>query len=188
MGRLNISLNNEQIEKIQRLAKEQGKTVSSIIGESVAIYEKILETGKNLKDMENLLTLASLIQGLDAIPVPSILLDYSIGKCMEASSRETEEMWYETGKKFGELIKTIAKDIEDLKRLSNQFKNIIPIKTVEIQGDDQEVTVILVGSGYSKYSAIATSKAARGFLSAYGFSEFQDEVMPGFVKVRGRAK
>lgn len=186
MGRLNISLSNDQIKKIQELAQEQGKTISSIIGESVTLYEKIVQMGRNLKDIEKIVTLLSLIQGLDAVPVPSILLDFSIAKCIENSQEDTIKIWYDTGKKLGEVIKTMAKNVEELKKLVDQYKNIIPVNKLEINGDDRELEIILVGSGYSRESSLATANGLKGFMEVFGFNDFKEEILEGFVKVKGR--
>ncbi|MGC8655693.1 MAG: hypothetical protein ACP5RG_03170 [Thermoplasmata archaeon] len=188
MGRLNVSLSNETIKKIQEISKREGKTISSIVSESVSLYDDIAKYGRNRRDIEKIFNILSLMKTFEAIPVPSILLDFSISKCMSASSDETISFWKERGRQLGVIIKEIAPDIEDVKNMAQDYGSLLPLNGLEVIHKNDSVTVILTGTGYTKNSSLATAYAVEGFLESYGYQEFKIEVMEGFVKVDGKKK
>ncbi len=185
MGRLNVSLNNETIKKIQELAENEGKTISSIVSEAFSLYDTIIKSGRTKKDIEKIFNILTLMRTFEAVPVPSILLDFSISKCMETSSEETKKFWKERGKQLGEILKNVAPTISDVKNMAQDYKSILPINGLEIINNGNEITFILTGTGYTKSSSLATAYAIEGFLESYNFKDFKIEALEGFVKVLG---
>ncbi len=188
MGRLNVSLSNDTIKKIQEISKREGKTISSIVSESISIYEDISKSGRNRKDIEKIFNILSLMKTFEAIPVPSVLLDFSITKCMNSSSDETISFWKERGKQLGMIIKEVAPEVEDVKNMAQDYGPLLPLNGLEVMNKNDLITVILTGTGYTRNSSLATAYAVEGFLESYGYGDFNIEVMEGFVKVDGRKK
>jgi len=186
MGRLNVSLSNDIIKRIQEISKREGKTISSIVSESISLYDDFSKYGRNRKDIEKIFNILSLMKTFEAIPVPGILLDFSISKCMSTSSDETISFWKETGKQLGVIIKEIAPDIDDVKKMVQDYGPLLPLNGLEVIHKNDSVTIIITGTGYTKNSSLATAYAVEGFLESYGYKEFNIQVMEGFVKVDGK--
>ncbi|MCL4412700.1 MAG: hypothetical protein M1526_05030 [Candidatus Thermoplasmatota archaeon] len=183
MARMNISITNEMVQRIQNLSKEDNKTVSSIVTESIGIYEYLKENHLNWKDLERLSDYLRLTKAMNAIPVPSILLDFTIGKCVACSKEETLNSWMDRGKQLGEFIKSMAGTVEDLQEIIKKYSKFLPLDGVDMRIEDGKITFIVNGAGYSKESAMVTSAGIQGFLEVYGYKDFHAEIIEGFVKV-----
>lgn len=188
MARLNISLTNEMAKRIQDSADEDGKTISSLITESVDLYLHLKKMGLSRNQLMKLMKFLEVIKSVDAVPVPSLLLDTTLNLALTSSEEKIFDVWCETGRIAGELIKSIVPDIT---QLSNEFKDyatFTPLSKLELKADGKEVELILMGTGYSMGSAKVTASALRCFLQVYGVTNLSESVSEGFVKVKGMLK
>ncbi|MCW6158731.1 MAG: hypothetical protein LVQ63_04535 [Thermoplasmatales archaeon] len=185
MARLNISLTNDQAKIIQDLGKEEGKTISSVITESVDLYAKLKEKHINRDQIENLISFHEISTAIGAVPISAIMLDLSVSAALKCSEDEVMKMWCDRGHIFGELVRGIAKDITELARLVKQYETFLPTDRLEIRSYEDEVELLLIGSGYSVAASKVTAEGAKCFLMEYGFKNFEQQVAEGFVRIRG---
>lgn len=185
MARLNISLTNEMAKKIQESADQDGKTISSIITESVELYLHLKEMGLSRSQLMRLMKFQEVSKSVDAVPIPSLLLDTTLGLARAASEEKLMDMWCESGRIAGELIKSIVPDIEKLSQEFKEYSHFTPLHRMELKSEGNEVELILMGTGYSLAAAKVTVGALRCFLEVYGVKDLKDSVSEGFVKVTG---
>ncbi len=185
MARLNVSLTNEMAKKIQDSAEEDGKTISSIITESVDLYLHLKEMGLSRTQLMRLMRFIEVSKSIDAVPVPSLLLDETLNVALSNSEKKIMDAWCESGRIAGELIKSL---VPDMKKLTEEFKEysaFTPLTKMEIKSNDNEVELLLMGTGYSMGSAKVTVGAIKCFLEVFGVKNMKESISEGFVKVSG---
>ncbi len=185
MARLNVSLTNEMAKKIQDSAEEDGKTISSIITESVDLYLHLKEIGLSRSQLIRLTKFIEVTKSIDAVPVPSLLLDETLNVALSVSDKKVMEAWCESGRIAGELIKSLVPDIKKLSEEFKEYSAFTPLTRMEIKSDDNEVELFLMGTGYSMGSARVTVAAIRCFLGVFGVKNMKESISEGFVKVSG---
>ncbi len=185
MARLNVSLTNEMAKKIQDSADEDGKTISSIITESVDLYLHLKSMGLSRSQLMKLMKFLEVTKSVDAVPVPSLLLDTTLNLAISNSSEKVIDIWCESGRIAGELIKSIVPDVRQLSQEFKEYALFTPLTKMELRTDDKEVELILMGTGYSMASARVTAGAIKCFLEVYGVKNISESISEGFVKVKG---
>jgi hypothetical protein len=185
MARLNVSLTNEMAKRIQDSADEDGKTISSIITESVDLYLHLKNMGLSRNQLMKLLKFLEVTKSVDAVPVPSLLLDTTLNLAISNTEDKVLDIWCESGRIAGELIKSIVPDITMLSQEFKEYALFTPLTKMELKTDSNEVELILMGTGYSMGSAKVTAKAIECFLNVYGVKNISNSISEGFVKVKG---
>ncbi|MEM0134340.1 MAG: hypothetical protein QXU18_03820 [Thermoplasmatales archaeon] len=185
MARLNVSLTNEMAKKIQDSADADGKTISSIITESVDLYLHIKNMGLSRSQLMKLMKFLEVTKSVDAVPVPSLLLDTTLNLALANSGEKVIDIWCETGRIAGELIKSIVPDIRQLAQEFKEYSLFTPLTKMELKTDENGVELILMGTGYSMGSARVTAGAIKCFLEVYGVKNLSESISEGFVKVNG---
>ena len=188
MARLNVSLTNEMAKKIQDSADADGKTISSIITESVDLYLHLKEMGLSRSRLMRLLNYFEVVKAINAVPIPNILLDPTLNLALEKSKDKGMEMWCESARVAAEFIKTIEPDVRKLPEEIKEFSNFTPLGKMELKNEGDDVEFLLIGTGYSIGAAKVTAEAMKCFLSVYGVGDMQEMVSEGFAKVTGKLK
>ncbi|MGP6220154.1 hypothetical protein [Caldiplasma sukawensis] len=185
MGRINVSMKNEAIQKLEDFADKKGRPVSSIVMEAVSLYMALDSIGIRSEDIVRIGTLISLLIETGSVPVPSILLDFLVKNSMKYSEKETLKKWYERGQILGNIIKKYAETLEELIDQIQQYKNIMVGNFIDIQKEDHRISVKISGTGYSIESAKATVSGVEGFFSAYGIKKEDALISEGFIWYKG---
>ncbi|WP_393971428.1 hypothetical protein OXIME_001704 [Oxyplasma meridianum] len=185
MSRLNISLSNETLKKLEDEAQRQGKTISSIVSEASRMYMEMESSGISINHIRNTILIMNILKATDSVPVPSILLDSIIKLSMRSSETEAIDKWFERGEVVGNIIKQYAPDIASLKVAIDNMKDFLPSNMIRIKKDNYNVEIILSGAGYSKEASKCTCSGIEGFLKSYGIKVQSSENTEGFVKVKG---
>jgi hypothetical protein len=188
MARLNVSLTNEMAKKIQDSAESDGKTISSLITESVDLYLHLKEMGLSRSSLMRLLSYFEVIKSMNAVPIPNILLDSTLNLALQSSKDKILELWCESAKMTGEFIKGVEPDIRKLPEEIKEYSNFTPLGKMELRNEGENVEFLLMGTGYSIGAARVTAEAMKCFLSVYGVRDMQDTVSEGFAKVTGKIK
>jgi len=186
MTRLNVSLKTDLVRYLEEEAEREGKTASSIVSEACRNYIEISRYGLKSNDISKSMLLFKTIRALDAIPVPSLLLDFLIETSFKSSQQETLERWRERGVVAGNIMRQYAPDIGKLKELTENYSWIIPLDFINISVSGENVDIVLSGVGYSKESAICTCEGVVGFLSSYGVTILERESSESFIRISGR--
>ena len=185
MARLNISLSNEQAKGIQELSKEEGKTIGSVITESVDLYEKLKKNHISKDQIESMIRFHEISKSIGAVPISAIMLDLSVTAAVKCAEEDMMKMWCDRGRIFGELVKGIAKSIDDLSQLVEEFESFLPTDRLEIRRVDDDVEILMIGSGYSLTASKLTAEGAKCFLTVYGYKEFEQQLGEGYVRIKG---
>lgn len=185
MARLNVSLTNEMARKIQDAAESEGKTISSLMTESVDIYLKLKSSGLSKGEFMKLLRFQELMKSVNAVPIPALLLDLNISMAIESSENKTLELWTQRGKVLGEFFIGISPDLEHLSSEMKNYANLMPLNKMELRVDDNRIELLLMGTGFSIASSKATAAGLKGFLDVYGVKNMVETISEGFVKVCG---
>lgn len=186
MARLNISLSNEHAKKIQELGREEGKTIGSVITESVDLYDRLRQSHIDKTQIESMIKFHEISRAVGAVPISAIMLDLSVSAAFKCSEEEVMKMWCERGRIFGELVKGIAKNIEDLAGMIKEFEAFLPTDRLEIRKVDDGVELLMIGSGYSLAASTVTAEGAKCFLKEYGYNNFEQQIAEGFVRIKGK--
>jgi hypothetical protein len=186
MTRLNVSLKTDLVRDIEEEAEREGKTASSIVSEACRNYIEISSYGLKSHDISKLMLLFKTIKALDAIPVPSLLLDFLIKTSFRSAQQETLERWRERGVVAGNIMIQYAPDIERLKEITESYSSIIPLDFISIGISGENVDIVISGVGYSKESAVCTCEGVVGFLSSYGVTILERESSESFIRISGR--
>ncbi len=185
MARLNISLTNEMAKKIQDSADEDGKTISSVITESVDLYLHLKEMGISRSQLIRFVRFLEVTKSINAVPVPSLLLDTTLSMSLTSSQEKVTEAWCEAGRITGEFFKTVVPDIDKLSQEFKEYSIFSPLTKMELKKEGNEVELLLIGTGYSIGAAKVTAEAIKCFLKVYGVSDFKTSTSEGFVMVKG---
>ncbi|MGC8617614.1 MAG: hypothetical protein ACP5UZ_02580, partial [Thermoplasmata archaeon] len=164
---------------------EDGKTISSIITESVDLYLHLKTMGLSRSQLMKLMKFLEVSKAVDAVPVPSLLLDTTLNLAISNSADKVMDIWCESGRIAGELIKSIVPDVRQLSQEFKEYALFTPLTKMELKTDDKEVELILMGTGYSMASARVTSGAIKCFLEVFGVNNMSESISEGFVKVKG---
>ncbi|MCL4336160.1 MAG: hypothetical protein M1393_00125 [Candidatus Thermoplasmatota archaeon] len=186
MTRINVSVKTELFKEIVRFTESRGKSVSSFFSEAANLY---LESDKNSfkpEDIVKSFETLEILKEINAVPVPSLLLDGMIKYSVKCSNKEVMEKWYERGQIIGDILKKRAKNLQEFAVLLEEYKFMLPTDMFDIEFDDDTVTVVISGVGYSTEAASCTSEGLNGMLQSYGYDSEKVEVSEGFVKVIGR--
>ncbi|MGC8505452.1 MAG: hypothetical protein ACP5NK_01920 [Thermoplasmata archaeon] len=174
------------VNDIEEEAEKKGKTTSSVVAEALRDYIEISRLGLRSEDILKSLELLKLIRSLDAIPVPSILLDYMAGVSLEHSHDLTLEKWRERGTVAGNIVKQYAPDLVKLKEMLDSYSSTLPLDFLSMEVSGENVNVVLSGIGYSHQAAICTCEGMVGFLGAYGLEITEKESSESFIRISGR--
>jgi hypothetical protein len=185
MARLNVSLTNEMAKKIQDSADEDGKTISSMITESVDLYLHLKEMGISKSQLMRFMKFLEVTKSINAVPVPSLLLDTTLTMSLTSSQEKVTEVWCEAGRITGEFFKTVVPDIDKLSQEFKEYAFFSPLTKMELKKEGNEVELLLIGTGYSIGAAKVTAEAIKCFLKVYGVKDFTTSTSEGFVLVKG---
>lgn len=172
-------------KRVQDLAEGDGKTISSLITESVEIYMKLKDTGLSRNEFTKMLRFQELTKSVNAVPVPALLLDLSISMALQNSEDKTLELWAKRGKVLGELLKGISPDLERLSSQIKDYSNFIPLDRMELRVEGTKIELLLMGTGFSIAASRVTAAGLKGFLEVYGVKEMEETISEGFVKITG---
>lgn len=186
MARLSISIKNEIVRELEDEAANKGKTISSILSEAANLYLQTDKVGLRSEDVLKASKIVEIMREMNAIPIPGILLDNLIKLSWKNSEKEVEKGWYDRGMVLGNILRTYAKNFEDLLAFIKDYRFLIPIDLVEIETTGDNARVVLSGVGYSLQAAKCTSEGFRGLLEAYGYNADSVEISEGFVKINAR--
>lgn len=186
MARLNISLTNEMAKRIQESADQDGKTISSIVTESVDLYLRLKEMDLSRQQLMKMLKFQELLKSINAVPIPSLLLDPTLNIALEGSEEKVTEMWCESGRVTGEIIKSLEPDIRKLPAQFKDYSDFMPLSKMELKNEGTSIEFILMGTGYSLGSSKLTAAAMKCFLEVYGVKEMKETISEGFVKINGK--
>ena len=188
MARLNVSLTNEMAKKIQDSADSDGKTISSLITESVDLYLHLKEMGLSRSSLMRLLSYFEVVKSINAVPIPNLLLDSTLNIALEGSKEKIIETWCESAKMTGEFIKGIEPDIRKLPEEIRELATFTPVGKMELKSEGENVEFLLMGTGYSLGAAKVTAEAMKCFLSVFGVKDMHETISEGFAKVTGKIK
>jgi hypothetical protein len=187
MVRTNVAAEYDLVQDLSQEAKKQNKTLYAILNEAIRLYLNVVKQGKTADDTLKILKSYDIMRSLEAVPVPKILLDESLKIAAKASREELGKLWYSHGKVVGELLKTEAPTVADLKELIHAYRGLLPLNLLELENRDSGITIVMTGTGYSALSSECTAQALKGFLECYNMAVDEVEVSNGFVKVGARA-
>lgn len=188
MARLNVSLTNEMAKKIQDSADADGKTISSIITESVDLYLHLKEMGLSKSRVMKLLSFHEVVKSINAVPVPNILLDPTLNLALENAKDKVMELWCESARVAAEFIKSIEPDINKLPQEFKEYSSFSPLSKMELKVEGDQVEMLLIGTGYSIGAAKVTAQGMKCFLDVYEVKDMEDTVSEGFAKVTGKLR
>lgn len=183
MTRLSVSMKNEIIRVLENEAQIKGKTVSSILSEAANLYLEADKVGLRSEDILRTLKIIEIMHEMNAVPIPSILLDNIIKLSLENSEKEVMQRWFERGLVLGNILKTYAKSFKEFSDFIRDYRFLIPIDMFEIEFDEKKAQIVLSGVGNSLQAARCTSEGLRGLLSAYGYEVNNVETSQGFIKI-----
>jgi hypothetical protein len=186
MARLNVSLTNDMARKIQDSADSDGKTISSVITESVDLCFHLKELGISREQLVKMIEYQRFTKSINAVPIPALLLDPMLNIAIENAHDRVVELWCESGKVAGELIKNIEPDIRKLADRFREYSLFTPLTRMEIKSSEDTIEFLLMGTGYSVGAARITAEAMKCFLGVYGIKDMKETISEGFVKVVGR--
>lgn len=186
MSRLNVSLKANLVSEIEEEAEKEGKTASSVVAEACRNYIEISRSGIRSEDVQKSLVLLKLVRALDAVPVPSLLLDYMIVASLDHSHDQTLEKWRERGAVTGNIVKQYAPDIVKLKEMADSYSSMLPMDFLNIEISGDNVSVVISGVGYSRQAAMCTCEGIVGFMGAYGLEISGKESSESFIRISGR--
>lgn len=188
MSRLNISIKNELIKALEEDANKKGKTISSILSEAANLYMEAEKVGLRSSDVLKSFRIIEIMGEVNAVPVPSILLDNMIKLSLKDSENEVMDRWVERGQVLGNILKSYAKTFKDLSEFVSEYRFLLPTDMFEIELDGHSARIVLSGVGYSLEAAKCTSEGLRGLLAAYGYEVDNVETSEGFVKIIAKEK
>lgn len=188
MARLSISMKNELVRILENESIKRGKTVSSILSEAANLYLGTDKAGLRLEDIQRAVKIIEIMHSIDAVPVPSILLDHIVKESLESSDQEITKSWYDRGMVLGNIMRTYARDFHEFSNFIKDFRFLIPIDMLEIECSNNTAQIVLSGVGNSIQAARCTSEGIKGLLNAYEFEVDDTEISEGFVKIRATEK
>jgi len=183
MGRINLAADDSLVSTLSEEARKQNKTLYAITNEAIKTYLDILGSGKTAESVINVLRLFEIYDSASVVPVPEVLLDETLRIASQCSKDETLKAWEQQGVVVGELLKHFAPKIDDVKLILENFKTLIPPSLLQLEIRDDEIEVVMTGTGYSPEASRCTAAGIKGFLSSYGCETEDIEVSRGFVKV-----
>ncbi len=187
MTRTNVAAEYDLVQELGQEARKQSKTMYAILNEAIRLYLNIVKGERSPEEALKILRAFDIMKSLEAVPVPKILLDNSLQLASKTSKEELGKLWYTHGRVVGELFKTIAPTVGELKELVRAYRGLLPLNLVEIETREQGVTIVMTGTGYSAPSSECTAQALRGLLETYGLIVDGAEAGNGFVKVSAHA-
>lgn len=183
MARLSISMRNDLVNTLEEQAASKGKTVSSIISEAANLYIETDNAGLRLEDIQKSVKILEIMRHIDAVPIPSILLDNIVRISWDTSEKEITQGWYDRGLVLGNILRSYARDFRELAGFIREFRFLIPIDMLEIDFSENNVQIVLYGVGKSLQAAVCTAEGIRGLLHAYGYVVRESETSESFVKI-----
>lgn len=186
MTRLSISIKSTIVKELEYEAATKGKTISSILSEGANLYIRTDKVGLKSEDVLKAVRVLEIMRDMNAIPIPSILLDSLIIFSWKNSEEKVAKGWFDRGKVLGNILKTYAKDFKELSDLIKDYRFLIPIDLIETETDGESARIVLSGVGSSLQAARCTSEGLKGLLDAYGYNIYDIETSEGFVKINAR--
>ncbi len=183
MARLSISMKSDIINVLEEEAVSKGKTVSSILSEAATLYAEVEKVGIKLEDLLKTLKLIEIMHDMNAVPVPSILLDSIIRQSLKNSESTVLKSWFDRGVVLGNILRMYVNDLGEFTDFIRNYRYLIPIDMLDISISGKMVKIVMSGVGNSHQAAICTSEGLKGFLSAFDYKVDRVETSDGFVKV-----
>ena len=146
------------------------------------------KSGLRTGDVLKVFRVIEIMGEINAVPVPSILLDSMIKLSLKDSENEVVERWFERGQVLGNILKSYARTFSDLSDFVSEYRFLLPTDMFDIELENGKARIVLSGVGYSMEAARCTSEGLKGILSAYGFEVEDVETSEGFVKIMAKEK
>ncbi|MEM0120687.1 MAG: hypothetical protein QW688_04505 [Thermoprotei archaeon] len=183
MVRTNVAAEYDLVQELSQEAKRQNKTMYAILNEAIRFYLDIVKVERSPVEALKILRAFDIMNALEAVPIPKILLDESLQLASKTSKEELCRLWHAQGRVVGELIKTIAPTVEGLRDLIKAYRGLLPLNLFELESGEHTVSIVMTGTGYSALSSECTAEALKGLLETYGLTVDGAEAANGFVKV-----
>lgn len=186
VAKINVSLSNDSAKIIQDIAIKEGKTMSSLITESVSLYAWVKEVGFSKSRINSLILLQEILRAMKAIPVPSSLLEFFVSSAVESHENATREALTKRGRMLGEFVKVYASTLDDMISLVKEQAVFLPTDKIEIRRDDKNLELVITGCCYGIGSLEILTEGIKGFLSVYDVNITEQHVSEGFIKLKGK--
>ena len=186
--RMTVSIKENLANSVEEISKRTGKSASTILSESVTLYVEAKAVGLSAENAISTVKIMNIMKEINAVPFPSMLLDFVITHSTLANEPEAMKKWYERGVIVGNIIGKYVKSLDELRDFVNEHRMMIPIDAFELITRNDQATLIVSGVGYSKESATATAEGIKGLLSSFGHEVTKSVVSEGFVKIESREK
>lgn len=182
MTRLNLSLRNDVARKLQERADSEGKLISSIATEAFQMYFETRDSGVETNMIPKVSAILNIMDAMRAVPIPSMLLDQMLQLSFRNDQKASLDIWEESGYAFSQVCKLMVKDIESFCKFAASYREFIPADRFEINVTDSDVTVLMMGAGYSLEASKCSHAGLLGLMRGYGMEEVEKTVEKGLVK------
>lgn len=172
------------VDQLRAVAARQGVSLSSYTAEALEQALRAAGLGASLQEAVDLYRLMEVQRGAGAVHIPRSSLDRLIGELYPASGEELRRIWYESGRWYGEYLRTKLKDDDVLGFFEKALLVSWNLDEVEIRNDDGTVTLRYTSFTMSLESTELLVSFVSGAMHSIGFEEIDRDYLRGMATLR----
>lgn len=172
------------VDQLRAVAARQGVSLSSYTAEALEQALRAAELRASLQEAVDLYRLMEVQRGAGAVHIPRSSLDHLIGELYPASGEELRRIWYESGRWYGEYLRTKLKDDDVLGFFEKALLVSWNLDEVEIRNDDGTVTLRYTSFTMSLESTELLVSFVSGAMHSLGFEERDRDYLRGMATLR----
>lgn len=172
------------VDQLRAVAERQGVSLSSYTTEALEQALRTAGLGASLQEAVDLYQLMEVQRGAGAVHIPRSSLDRLIGELYPTSGEELRRIWYESGRWYGEYLRTKLKDDDVLGFFEKALLVSWNLDEVEIRNDDGTVTLRYTSFTMSLESTELLVSFVSGAMHSIGFEEIDRDYLRGMATLR----
>ncbi|MCX8182021.1 MAG: ribbon-helix-helix domain-containing protein [Candidatus Methanomethyliaceae archaeon] len=174
MGRKFLAAKENLAEKINEIAKERGRTVFSIVNETLSAFISANEWGRDLTTLMEDAKILEIAKNSGMVLIPEPLHEY----LMESTPFDSKmkEYWRSSGIVFGRYLD--LNNIKDLKKVERILKEVVGINP-DISISNERLVCISPRLGEKRSETVAIF--LEGVMNGMGFRVASREVSKGII-------
>ncbi len=184
IARTNISVDKTVFEEFAAEAERKKMTLFAFANRSLSAITDISREGGSPDEFYRIWRMLSLLRQVDAIALPSDLVEYLVEKQYTSDSASTLARFRRLGTSLVGLLKMAAEGIEDIAPLAKDFGFFIPIKHFALtKREDGAIQIDVVGAGRAIETTVCSSEFLKAVVTGYGYEVKTEELHPGTIRL-----
>ena len=184
-GKKLVYVSEDLIEKVSKVSRAEGVSLSKLIEDSLMETVKVNELGYSSKQMSDFFNVLQTHRVLGGLFIPSGVLEFMIETCCKNDTCKLQSLWFDSGKWNGKYLK------EKFQNPVDAFRHFLELSRwdlneVDVKADGNSIRVRCVSTVMSVEGTQLLAKYVEGTVCGLGYKTEHADVLKGMIILESR--